>query len=233
MTRSPRFPAAPQDIYPNNPTVAPVGTPGIGPTISVAVDNTLGSFSPFQGRVYVAYTAANGADTNINLISSDFPQGATDTSITPSTLEGAASSTDHWTIDPALGQVNDDAPGDNFTEGNRTQFNPTIAVDPVTGTLGLMWYDGRYDAAHARVANAFTTSIDGGVTFAPDTFLNTKQTATDFYTGATILQEPIPDNMALASALRLQRPLRPGHVRRPRLPRLVGQSRYTPRQYHR
>ena len=100
-----------------------------------------------------------------------------------------------------LGQVNDDAPGDNFTEGNRTQFNPEIAVDPVTGTLGLMWYDGRYDAAQARLANAFTTSIDGGVTFAPDTFLNTEQTATDFYTGAAVPQEPIPDNMTLASAL--------------------------------
>jgi len=195
--------------YPSNTPVAPAGTPGIGPVFSVAIDNTLGSFSPFEGRVYVAYTAGSGANTNIQLITSDDPIGAAPGSISPSTLATInstgtvpfATTTDHWTIQPSLGQVNDDAPGDNFTEGNRAKFNPKITVDPVTGTLGVMWYDGRYDAQHVRVANAFTTSIDGGVTFAPDTFLNTKQTAIDFYTGATILLEPVPDNLTLAGAL--------------------------------
>ena len=80
-------------------------------------------------------------------------------------------------------------------------INPTLAVDPVTGTLGVMWYDGRYDAQHVRVANSFTTSIDGGVTFAPDTFLNTQHTATDFYTGATVFLEPTPDNLTIAGVL--------------------------------
>ena len=32
------------------------GPQGIGPGISVAVDNTLGSLSPYAGTIYVAYT---------------------------------------------------------------------------------------------------------------------------------------------------------------------------------
>ncbi len=176
------------DTYPINTTVAPAGTPGIGPNFSVAIDNTLGSFSPFQGRIYLVYTGQptkSTLDTNIQLLSLD----------TAGALAGL------WTSQPALGQVNDDAPGDNFSEGNRQKFNPTVAVDPVTGTVGVMWYDGRYDAQHVRVANAFTTSIDGGVDFAPDVFLNTEHTAQDFYTGATVFLEPTPDNMTTAGAL--------------------------------
>ncbi len=175
------------NTYPTHTTVAPIGTPGIAPNYSVAIDNTLGSFSPFQGRVYLAYTIPPPANTpltqtNIGLLTSDFPTGFGDT----------------WTALTALGALNDDAPGDDFSEGTRTKINPTLAVDPVTGTLGAMWYDGRTDAAHIRIANSFTTSIDGGVTFAKDTFLNTQHSATDFYTGAIVNLEPIPDNLAVA-----------------------------------
>ena len=52
---------------------------------------------------------------------------------------------------------------DIFT--GRVQFQPEIAVDPVTGTVVLSWRDGRDDAARARVATYLTTSIDGGQTF--------------------------------------------------------------------
>src|SRR5262249_16878710 len=55
---------------------------GIGPGVSIAQDNTLGSFSPFQGRLYAAFVAAeipavpnilgaNGDDTQILLMASD------------------------------------------------------------------------------------------------------------------------------------------------------------------
>ena len=38
------------------PTVAsPAAPKGIGPAYSLAVDNTLGAFSPHQGRIYVTY----------------------------------------------------------------------------------------------------------------------------------------------------------------------------------
>ena len=47
-------------------------------------------------------------------------------------------------------RLNTDSPFDNFTEGNRTQFQPTAAVDQATGTLVVTWYDGRFDASNAR-----------------------------------------------------------------------------------
>ena len=59
---------------------------------------------------------------------------------------------------------------DIFT--GRVQFQPEIAVDPVTGTVVLSWRDGRDDAARARVATYLTTSIDGGQTFSAQTYAN-------------------------------------------------------------
>jgi subtilisin-like proprotein convertase family protein len=185
--------------YPTKTAVAPASTPGIGPIFSVAIDNTLGSFSPFQGRVYFAWTvpsrvALGGVNkSNVEMVVSD--------NVTGSTLDAWTTSPGTFTTAETVaydGLVNRDAPGDNFTEGSRAQFNPKVAVDPVTGTLGVTFYDGKYDAQHVRIANAFTTSIDGGVTFAPDVFLNTQKTATDFYTGATVFLEPTPDNLAVA-----------------------------------
>src|SRR5262249_34059014 len=41
-------------IFPLQPAVSP--DKGIGPGAVIASDNTLGSFSPYEGRLYVAYT---------------------------------------------------------------------------------------------------------------------------------------------------------------------------------
>ncbi|HZU38556.1 MAG TPA: hypothetical protein VFA18_21705, partial [Gemmataceae bacterium] len=50
----------------NYPLKLPVSTTeGIGPGIALAVDNTLGSFSPFSGRAYLAYTFRR-LDVNLN-----------------------------------------------------------------------------------------------------------------------------------------------------------------------
>jgi subtilisin-like proprotein convertase family protein/photosystem II stability/assembly factor-like uncharacterized protein len=46
--------AASGTAYPTASTALPAGV-GIGPSISVAVDNSLGAFSQYQGRIYVAY----------------------------------------------------------------------------------------------------------------------------------------------------------------------------------
>ena len=46
--------------YPTRPAVSP--DVGIGPGAVIASDNTLGSFSPHQGRLYIAYTD-RGVDT--------------------------------------------------------------------------------------------------------------------------------------------------------------------------
>src|SRR5262249_2313480 len=76
-------------------------------------------------------------------------------------------------------RVNDDTPSDGFSEGNRPQFMPALTVDPLTGTLVVTYYDGRFDAALARVANAVVVSVDGGADFSPVSYLNPTKSATD------------------------------------------------------
>jgi len=156
--------------YPDKAAVAP--DRGVGPGLSLAVDNTLGSFSSFQGRLYAAYTGGGGSDPNVFLVTSDDGGGT-------------------WS-QPV--KINDDFPGDGFSEGDRAQFEPNVAVDPLTGTLVISFYDARHDASNARVATYVATSIDGGETFSPQTFLNPTRNALDAVTGNTVQLEPIPDN---------------------------------------
>jgi subtilisin-like proprotein convertase family protein len=177
--------ALPSSLTSNYPTVlTAAGTPGVGPNLSVAIDNTLGAFSRSQGTIYVAYSAAgvNGlanGDSDIFLVKS---------------TDGGAS----WS--PPL-RINNDTPSDNFSEGIRAQFMPELAVDPVTGTLVAMWYDARFDASNARVATFLATSIDGGNTFSPQqVYLNASNTAIDAITNQTRVIEPIPSNAGLAGS---------------------------------
>jgi subtilisin-like proprotein convertase family protein len=157
------------------------GPEGIGPGISVAVDNTLGAFSPYQGRLYIAYTnVIGGANTDISLVSAD-------------SLKPTVAPT--WS---AAVRVNDDNQLDFFSEGNRPQFMPTIAVDQTTGTVGVMYYDGRWDPSFTRVANSFSDSIDGGLTWSPSTFLNTPKTAIDEITSKSVTLEPVPGNQGVS-----------------------------------
>ena len=157
------------------------GPQGIGPGLSVAIDNTLGGFSPFEGRLYIGYTSigTGGTNTDVYLVSAD--------NLQPSGLN----------FNSAV-RVNDDSASDNFSEGIRPQFMPTVAVDQSTGTVGVMYYDGRWDPSLARVANSFSASIDGGRTFSASTFLNTPKTATDMITGKSITIEPVPGNQGQA-----------------------------------
>src|SRR5205823_1420421 len=90
-------------------------------------------------------------------------------------------------------------PFDNFSEGNRPKFEPSIAVDQSTGTLVASWYDGRYDPSRIRVANFLSTSIDGGQTFSKSVFVNPPKTATDAITGNTVTLEPVPGNQPLVT----------------------------------
>jgi subtilisin-like proprotein convertase family protein len=169
------------NVYPLANT-GPYGTPGVGPGISVAVDNTLGAFSPYQGSIYVAYTG-NSSATNTN----------TDVMLVKSTDGGAT-----WS---APRRVNDDSAADNFSEGTRSQFMPTATVDLVTGTLLISYYDGRYDPSLRRVATYLATSIDGGNSFGPQTYLNQPKQAIDAITGATVTLEPVPSNQPQAGVL--------------------------------
>ena len=153
------------------PTVTPLsGAQGIGQGLSVAIDNTLGAFSPFEGRLYIAYNVGGG----VRVASFD--------SLTPTSAIGN-------------GSVN---PADN-TAGSR--FDPTIAVDQTTGTVGVMYYDSNWDNLQVRSAMSFADSVDGGVDWSPSAQFNQLKTATDAITGATIVIEPYAGNQGIAGPL--------------------------------
>ena len=123
--------------------------PAVDTTPVLASDNTLGAFSQFQGRLYLAYVdRANPVpspsdpadDGNIMLITSD---------------DGGQS----WSL-PMM--VNDD----NSLVDGRTASDPSdidqprhrpgpvpargLRVDQTTGTLAVSWLDTRYDASNGR-----------------------------------------------------------------------------------
>jgi subtilisin-like proprotein convertase family protein len=168
------------------------GTP-VSP--SLAFDTSLGSNSPYAGHFYIAYTGAvlNAAGTAI-----------VDTNIYLAVGTVAAGDAITWNT-PV--QVNDDSAADNFTEGNRPQLIPAVAVDSSTGTVVLTWYDTRLDASAVRAAEFIATSTDGGQTFSSQTFsteteqpfLNEPVAGTDIITGTTYDLQPIPTNLVQAS----------------------------------
>jgi subtilisin-like proprotein convertase family protein len=159
--------------------VKPPSSPnrGIGPNVVITSDNTLGAFSPFQGRLYLAYVGGSGGtggagfNTNIFLQTSD---------------DGGQTWTDRGTI-------NNDSGFDNFSQGNRSQYMPALTVDKATGTVLASWFDARWDASNARVATFVGASIDGGDSFS-QTFANQVKQSTDAITHDVYNLEPIPSN---------------------------------------
>jgi subtilisin-like proprotein convertase family protein len=203
------IPGSATDVYPDIQPVAP--TTGIGPTFSVAVDNTLGSFSPHQGRIYVAATVPDHLfsnltpggqliphDSNIEMVYSD-DGGATWLGNggvpTPAIIPLGFTVATLPTI-----RISDDTTTDG-TEGSRSQLQPKLSVDPTTGTVVATYLDARHDAATARVVESVEYSIDGGQTWSPSTYLNPSQVANDAVTGATDVVGPIPTNIGLAGSL--------------------------------
>ncbi len=179
-------------------TSAAAGPTGIGPGLVIASDNTLGAYSPYEGRLYVAFAARQNINGN----------AATNTDIfLMYSNDGGAT----WHFDnqgnyvsptntPTAIPVNDDlGVNDGFSAANgaaqgRPQFEPSIAVDVTTGTLVMSWYDARNDPALSRVATYVTYSVDGGNTFSPQVYANIPQQATDAITGTTDILGPVPDN---------------------------------------
>ncbi len=182
-------------------TISPVPDVGIGPGAVIASDNTLGSFSPHEGRLYVAYTG-RVAGTNI----------VNDPDNTDVFLAFSDDGGQSW---HKLGQVNDDnattdgysgagvtTVGGTTTITGRAQFQPQVAVDLATGTLVVSFLDARNDPSRDRVATYVTSSIDGGQSFSAQTFVNPTQTATDAITGQTDNLGPIPDNQSVKNPQR-------------------------------
>ena len=171
-------------------TTAPTqGTP-IFPMPVIASDNTLGSFSPHQNRLYVAYTGmfsnAAAGNTDVFLMYSD-NYGKT------------------WSVPT---QVNDDrAAVDGYSASvagsplGRAQYEPQIAVDQSTGSVVLSYLDARHDPSNARVDTTIAASSDGGATFAAQSYANPSFLATDAITGNVVNLGPIPDNQSAASGV--------------------------------
>ena len=137
------IPGAADQTYPTGTGANGVSpTLGVGPNPSLAYDTSLGSFSPYSGRLYLVTTGGGGTNTNVFIIWSD-NNGAT------------------WSN---AVQVNDDTPSDQFSEGNRHQFMPNVTVDPVTGAVIVMWYDARTDASNGGRAQFMAVSTDSGAT---------------------------------------------------------------------
>jgi subtilisin-like proprotein convertase family protein len=182
------------DTYADTP--APATAQGVGPGLAMAEDNTLGPFSPYQGRIYatfVGYFDVTNAgvtnprtDTDIFLISSD---NGGETWSSPVLVDADQATSDGFSAD------NDSIfPNSNNIVTGRTKFQPEIAVDQSTGTVVISWRDASYDAGNARVATFLTTSINGGATFGPQSYANPSKTAVDAITGATNIIGPAPDD---------------------------------------
>ncbi|MDG3008110.1 Ig-like domain-containing protein [Paludisphaera mucosa] len=172
---------------------AAAGPQGIGPAVDAAIDNTLGDFSPFQGRIYVTFVGYRDIRTNgvIN------PLDNTDIFLATSDDGGVT-----WVNQ---GLVNDDQGSvDGFSGANqltsqgqivgRAQFLPQAAVDQTTGTLVLSWRDGRDDSARARSAVYATASIDGGGSFSAQSYATPTQSSTDAITELEVILNPAGDN---------------------------------------
>lgn len=180
---------------------AAVSGQGIGPGISLASDNTVGAYSPFQGRLYATYVnrynyTGNPADnTDIQMMVSDNGGLTWGLPAAPGAVVRALTGT--------YGQrVNDDlAITDGFSEANgtnqgRPQYQPQVMVDAMTGTVVVSFLDARNDAARARVTTYVGASIDGGQSYAPQVFANDSQTAIDALSGKTVVLGPIPENQS-------------------------------------
>ena len=182
-------------LHPNADATAPAT--GIGTSLAIAYDTSNPQISAAgvvlpgtnAGRLYTAFTSA--------VI--DFETGA----VLDENVSVARSNNGGLTLAGVV-RVNDDSANDHYSEGRRAQFMPAVAVDPLTGTLAVSWFDGRHDASTKRLANYVATSIDGGASFSAqgrDSYFNVPKQAIDTITGKSYNLEPIPNNYTVGTAL--------------------------------
>jgi large repetitive protein len=194
------------------PTVSAATPQGIAPGLVLASDNTLGSYSTNEGRLYAVYVDRYDPIL-FPAFAANNPLDNTDIFLKVSDDGGVTWKTVH-TVGGIQDPVNDDSgPHDGFSEGTqltdlnqfggtirnmagRPQFQPQVAVDQQTGTLVISYLDTRWDPARARVATTIATSLTGGATFGPETFANQANTALDVITRKTVVLGPIPENQS-------------------------------------
>ncbi len=121
------------------PTTAPSTPNGVGPGLVFAEDNTLGPYSPYQGRIYAAFVgyfdaAISGptnptTNTDIFLVYSD---NGGQTWSSPELVNADQASTDGYSA------ANDSEADPNNELTGRTQFQPELAVDQFDGDPGYL-----------------------------------------------------------------------------------------------
>src|SRR5206468_572718 len=85
------------------------------------------------------------------------------------------------TLQDGFSGANTDPSVNPFPAG-RAQYQPALAVDPVSGTLVAAYFDASYDASRGRVGRSVQMSIDGGLTFSDSAFLNAPEQVVDLAT---------------------------------------------------
>src|SRR5262249_53654594 len=95
---------------------------GIGPHPQLAYDNPLGAFSPFQGRLYLAFTGGGGSNTDVFVVASD--DGGTNWGrlSDPVSRSARIRVNDDVAFIRTISGGSASVPADNFSEGVRSQF---------------------------------------------------------------------------------------------------------------
>jgi subtilisin-like proprotein convertase family protein len=202
------LPGSASNTYPTTAAgvngIPSAGANGIGPGVSVAIDNTLGGYSPYQGRIYVAYTELIPAVTDVTgkiVLVPAYTQVEVQTSDDDGVTWADPNPNEPFVANntPSNG-YNTDTQSDNFSNGDRSVYQPDITVDPVTGTVAISYYDVTADASRLRASNSLQVSIDGGIDWSTPATIGALDQATDAITGSTVTVSPLPGNAPNAGA---------------------------------
>ena len=221
-------PDSQRPALPIYPTTVPSSPISIGPGLVMASDNTLGSFSPYEGRIYAAFVGY------YNVTVDGFKNPATNTDIFLTYSDDGGRS---WS---------DAGPGQRrrFADRRLDRLQQTIpARDRSTAEASTCprspsirrpapWScPGATPATTPRTPGSRLTSPPASTAATPSVPRPTpipRRTAINAITGATEVLGPMPDNESSGNNktdahLRLRRPDGSGRLRRPALPDLVGQ----------
>jgi subtilisin-like proprotein convertase family protein len=161
--------------HPNKPTFAPQS--GVGPGLVATVDTTVGAFSPYQNRVYFAYSTGS----SIQVMYTDGVD----------TREGNLWSTAPTTVDAGyLPQIAvDPSTGALYVAYYSAKYD-------ASNTRSTMFMSSAINMPDYRTRSP-------NIEFAPGEWVTEQETALDPIRTKTIITEPIPSNGPVASDVRM------------------------------
>ena len=145
----------------------------IGPGVVMAQDNTIGSYSPYEGRIYAAFVGYYNVTVRLQEPHDQHRHLPVVLRRRRPDLEHPVQVNDDNGADRRLlaGRATISPDDDQFT--GTSQYQPAIAVDQTTGTVVLSWRDARNDPTNNTLAATYiTASIDGGNTFNDQVYAN-------------------------------------------------------------